>query len=124
MADFYSPLPEARAEWDAWVASRPPLIRVLARRFPPWSLFRMRDSGHLVHAYSYSEDGTLTVIVGGTFNFVAFPRRVFGIRPDNLEPAELPPAEATVGAVLTRRKDIESFIEQNRPGVARPKGRG
>jgi hypothetical protein len=94
MAGIYDPTPEQRAAWDDWVASRPACVRRVAERFDPWSLYRLRTTGHRVTIYAFDEgeDGrvTLKVDVTSKFNRVAFERRVFGIDPDDLEPCELP----------------------------------
>jgi hypothetical protein len=51
------------------------------------------------------------VTVSGEFNFVVFPRRVFGVTPEDLEECDLPEKGEPCGAVLTKKKDIEAFIK-------------
>ncbi len=77
-------------EWEEWVASRPPTVREMCRRWPPDTLYRLAPTGQLVTIYSYSENGTVTVYIDPEFN----PRRlatrgfnVFGIDPEQLIPA-------------------------------------
>lgn len=109
---------ELGAEWDEWVASRPPAIQELCRRFPPDRLYLLKSSNHRVFLYSYEEgaDGTntLSVIVSGEYNFVSFDRRVFGIKPEDLEECDLPPPGELLGTVLTDSKDIEEHLNELR----------
>jgi len=111
MARHYQPTAENLAAWELWVDSRPPIIKELARRFPPWELFRLKSSGHRVFAYSYAEDGTLTVVVSGKFNAVLLERRVFGIRPDDLEPCELPTPGEPLGSVAKTPEEALLMIK-------------
>jgi hypothetical protein len=52
-----------------------------------------------LHSYDEGEDGSITlqVQVLARFNFVAFERRVFGIKPEDLEECDLPGDEELVG---------------------------
>lgn len=88
--NHYDPTDAQLREWNQWLNGRPQVIQDLAARFPPWKLFRLKDSGHRVVPYSFNEDGTLTVTVLGKFNFVAFDRNVFGIDPADLDECDLP----------------------------------
>lgn len=103
MANWYEPTEEHLAKFNEWLDSRPEHLREIIARFPPWALFRMRDTGHRVTIYCVSEHGdgsvSLVVDVTGRFNFVAIERRVFGIDPDNLEPCELPEAGEPLGSL-------------------------
>lgn len=94
MAFIYEPTPEQLNSWNDWVRNRPACVRAVASRLLPWKLYRIRQSGHRVTMYSFSEnpDGrvTCTVTVSGKFNLVAFERDVFGIDPDDLEECDLP----------------------------------
>jgi hypothetical protein len=88
MAEWFTPTDEQRREWDAWCAERPPGVREIAERCPPWKLFRLTTSGHRVYLRSIQEhdDGppTVTVAVDEQFNAVMFSRQVFGIDPASL----------------------------------------
>lgn len=103
--------------WNEWVETRPPVVQDLCRRFPPDRLYRLKDSGHRVTLYSYSEDGTMTVNVTGEYNAVIFSRRVFGINPDDMEECDLPGTDELLGELLTDENDIEAFIDKIRPEV-------
>ena len=59
------PTEERLRLWSEWVESRPPVVRDIAKRFNPWTIYRLKSSGHRVYIYSFSEDGTLTVVVDG-----------------------------------------------------------
>jgi hypothetical protein len=109
MARFTQPTKQQERGWRKWVKSRPPVVRAMAERFEPWSLYRMKSTGQRVTMCSFSEDGTLTVAVTGQFNHVMFDRQVFGVSPDDLEPCDLPVDEMT-GTVLTN-DEVEANID-------------
>lgn len=111
MARVHEPTAEQEAGWAAWVAERPPAVRAVAERFDPWSLYRLKSSGHRVLIYSFDEADpvTLTVDVLARYNQLAFERRVFGIPPDDLEPCEPPAADEPVGAALTQEEVGENL---------------
>ena len=98
-----------QTEWDAWVASRPESVRRLCQRLPPDRLYRLKTSGHRVTLYAYCEDGTVTVFVGGDYNALSFERKVFGIKPDNLEECDLPSPGEPHGVSLTESDQIEAL---------------
>jgi hypothetical protein len=104
MARYMEPTPELEQLWQQFVESRPPNVRAVASRFDPWSLYRLRASGHRVPIYAFDEeqDGRVTMRVNvlAQFNCILFERRVFGIAPDDLTPCELPTAEELTGALL------------------------
>lgn len=127
MARYVDPTPEQEAGYREWLAERPAHVRAVAERFDPWSLYRLKSSGHRVTVYSFGEEAggkvTLTVNVTGEFNVVSFARRVFGIDPDDLEPCELPAPDEPVGAVLVQEEDIEAYIETRRGQMAQGRTR-
>lgn len=97
----------------AWVATRPDVVRAVAERFRPWELYRLKSTGHRVYPLSFgeAEDGTvtLTVAVTGEFNLITFDRQVFGIKPDDLEPCELPSEDEITGALMTHEQVDENI---------------
>ena len=99
MANLWEWTEEKKTEWDKWLKDRPEVIKNLAERFPPNKLYRLHDSGHRVMIYSYGEDETLTVVVSGKYNLVAFERRVFGIKPYNLSECDFPSPDEPVGSM-------------------------
>ncbi len=48
MANRYEPSDEQRASWAEWLAERPLEVRKLAKRFPPWKLYRLDPPGQRV----------------------------------------------------------------------------
>ena len=101
MARIKEPTREEIENWNKWVSERPESVRKIAERFEPWSLYRLKSTGHRVFLYSFEENGTLTVVVSGKYNKVDFERKVFGIDPDDLKPCELPQEGDPLGAALT-----------------------
>lgn len=83
---------EPHQDWDNWVNSRPPVVAEMARKLPPFTLYRMKSTGQIASIYSYSEDRTVTVYISGENNpgMIVLDRQVFGIDPDDLEPCERP----------------------------------
>ena len=117
MSRVYEPTPEQEADWIEWVASRPDNVRDVAKRFDPWTLYRMEDTDQRVTVYSFEEhdDGnvTLKVDVTGFFNLVLFDRQVFGINPDDLKECDLPTASKHLGVLLDENEQRE-FINARR----------
>lgn len=110
MARYFEPSVEQQGAWAEWVASRPLVVRDIAERFDPWSLYRMSPRGERVTLHSISENGTVCVTVSGEFNQVLFERNVFGVDPNDLEPCELPPPDEPVGTILTNA-DVDQHID-------------
>ncbi len=112
MAHWYEPTDEQRALCANWTASLPEAARVVAMRFNPWTLYRMKDTGHRVTLYSFSEDGTVTVNVLGQFNAVAMERRVFGVDPDDLTECDLPAEGEPLGVLLNKAEQLKMVNER------------
>src|SRR5579862_6161244 len=94
MAHWFTPTEKEKTGYAKWVESRPAMVREVAARFAPWILYRMKSTGHrvLVKSFGEWEHGvSLTVVVDGRFNRLAFERNVFGVEPDDLEECDLPP---------------------------------
>lgn len=106
MARYMLPTPEQVSGWNGWKSTRPQAVRELCDRFDPWTLYRMA-TGHRVIVCAFNEDGTVSVVVSGRFNRIAFERIVDGVDPDSLVECELPdPGEAT-GSLLDQEEAIE-----------------
>lgn len=76
----------AEPGWSDWVNSRPAVVQDLCRRFPPNHTYRVGRA--TCRITSYSEDGTVTVLVDAKDNpheLIPFTRKVFGVTPDELE---------------------------------------
>lgn len=81
-----NPLAERDETFKQWLKGRPPVIRRLVAKFPPYALYRLKESHHIVSLYAYWEDGTMSVLVTKDLNpKIGFERRVFGIKPKDLE---------------------------------------
>lgn len=50
---------EWNRQWEAWVETRPPAVRAVARKFPIGTRFLMH--GKVVHVISYEENGGISV---------------------------------------------------------------
>lgn len=103
-------LHEISREQAEWIEERPQVIKDLIEKVPPNRLYLLKQSGHRVFPYSYSEDGTVTVCVSGEYNMLSFERLVFGIAPDDLEECDLPSEGEILGAVLTDENEVMNFI--------------
>jgi len=119
MARIVEPTQAQVEEWKAWVAERPEVVREIAERLEPWSLYRLKTTDQRVTLYSISEDGTVTVDVTGQFNRLLFERRVFGIDPDDLEPCELPTPGEPLGMELSQ-EEAERRLPEIRQDVSLP----
>ena len=124
MARIMEPTKKQERRYAKWVASRPPHVRAVAERFDPWSLYRLKTSDHRVTVVSFGEELddsiTLTVHISAEFNFLMFERQVFGIKPDDLEPCDIPDADEVTGAMLTSEqvdKNIDALRVMVRPDL-------
>ncbi len=90
MARIFEPTKQQEKAYRKWIAQRPEIVRVVAARFTPWELYRLKTTGQRVTVRSFGEGHddsvTLTVNVSAEFNCTLFERDVFGINPDDLEP--------------------------------------
>lgn len=70
--------------FETWVASRPPKIQEMIRKYPPRTPYRLNDDDDEYYIYSYSEDGTVTLtrVCDGVPLW-----NVFGVDPAGLTPA-------------------------------------
>ena len=116
MARWTEPDDEEVAAWKEWVATRPDVVRKIAERLEPWSLYRLKDTGQRVTLYSISEDGTVTVDITGQYNAMLFDRQVFGINPNDLEPCALPAKHEVTGTMMTA-DDVDDNIDMLRATI-------
>jgi hypothetical protein len=89
MADPYDITLEGMQEYNEWLKGRPEAIRKMGEKFPPWQLYLLTTTNHIVVLYSINEgeEITFTVAVTRQYNpFISFERRVFGIKPEDLVP--------------------------------------
>ena len=125
MANVMEPTPEQVQGWDEWVSERPQSVRETLQRYDlkPWRLYRLKGTGQRVTLYSVDEpeDGsppTLKVDVSGHFNLLMFDRRVFGIKPEDLEECDLPSADAPLGTILSGN-EVSEAVDGVAPGEPR-----
>lgn len=83
--------------WEEWVATRPPNVQEVARKFPPWNTYLLKKTGQHLQLVSYDEPNdpaaevTLTVNVWrpefppGEVASELFQRTVFGVHASDLE---------------------------------------
>lgn len=111
MAKWFEPDEEQLVAWREFLEQLPAngVARASAEKFPPWELLRLAPDvgGQRVIPYSYSDDGMLTVAVLGKFNLLWMERKVFGIKPEELEPCELPDPGEPLGVALTEDQQLE-----------------
>jgi len=125
MARWTTPTDEQVQTYADWVGERPEPVKLLAQRFDPWTLYRLKnpddpdDPGHRVTIYGFQEDGTLIVNVTGQFNFIGFGRRVYGILPDDLVECDLPEVDEPVGTFMTKEQTLE-YINARRQEAGVP----
>lgn len=50
--------------FETWLADRPPIIQEMAREFPGYVCYKSKENRGHYRIYSYSEDGTLTLMHG------------------------------------------------------------
>jgi len=46
-----------------------------------------------------------------------FDRQVFGIKPEELEECDIPRMDELIGTILTKKEDVETFIDIVRPAI-------
>ena len=111
MAKWVEWTEEQRAGWNEWLASRPPVIQELAAKLPGDRLYRVKATGQRGTIYSYSESGTVMLVVDGTYCRVMFGQKVFGLSPDDLEECDLPGPDEEVGSFAAESEDNRAFVE-------------
>jgi hypothetical protein len=109
VARIFEPTPEQLAGYQEWLSGCPEEVRELIRQFDPWTLYRMKSTGHRVTIISFDEleDGSLTlrVNVSSQYNRVVHERNVFGVDPADLEPCDLPGLHEPVGIIGFPKKE-------------------
>lgn len=76
------------AEWEQWLAERPPSVRAVAKKYPPWLKYRLKSTGQhcTITLYDEHEDGSVTVRIWAWYEPRIMPARgVFGVDPEDLE---------------------------------------
>ncbi len=92
MARIFEPTPEQEAGLAAWLATCSDRVRAVAERFPPWELFRIKETGQIVQVLAFiKEDDPITLRVRAYKRLNEIHPTdedydVFGLEPDDLEP--------------------------------------
>lgn len=83
---------EQEAEWKDWLEGRPASVKDVIAKYNlrPDTAYRLKPTGQIGQLFSFSEDGTVTVIFRDNFFGWAVPTQVFGIDPADLEECEVP----------------------------------
>jgi hypothetical protein len=78
--------PVQRAEWEAWLATRPKKVREVASAYPPWHTYELLSTGQLCSIQHYDEhdDGSVTLSIIAWREWLPLPIGVFGIDPEDL----------------------------------------
>ena len=79
--------PEQIAEWEAWLDERPPRVREVAERLPPWKDYTLTTTGQhcIIKQYDEHDDGHVTLTIVAWQEWFPLLRGVFGIDPETLE---------------------------------------
>ncbi len=112
MAKWIEWTEEQRKMWDEWVASRPPIVRDICLKYPFDRLYRIKASGNRGTIYSVSEDGTLTLIVDGTYCRVLFAKNVFGLHPEDIEECDLPGPDEELGDFSAESPENKRYVDE------------
>ena len=103
MARWKEPTEHNIRGYTEWIATRPEAVQAVARRFDPWTLYRMKSTGQRVCVIGFDEMEAggvcVRVEVSGDFNFVTHERQVYGIDPDDLVECDLPTAAEITGSL-------------------------
>jgi len=112
MANTYEMTEEQKKGWHSWASSRPLTIRELCLKFRPNKLYRLISTGHRCTLYSFSEDGTISVMISGRYNKVVVDEIVFGVKPEGLEECDLPEKGEELGTEITDPEELKVYIEK------------
>lgn len=89
----FEPTPEQLADYEALLATKPAGMREAMKAVPPWGLYRIKATGQITYPVDYDyTDGVglwMTVAMDPEVWWLAgVYHEVFGIRAEDLEPAE------------------------------------
>ena len=82
---------EAMAEWEAWLATRPPRVAAVARAYPAWKVYTMPDSAAPRAQYAIAsyqeplEDGAPVTLKVDRYDGGEYTHTVFGVLPEDLQ---------------------------------------
>lgn len=70
---------EESAEWIRWINSRPPGVRAVIERHPPWKMYRIIDGGPArgnIVGYTEGDDGSCSQVTIHLHEGTPIPRNV------------------------------------------------
>lgn len=74
-----------RRQYEAWLRTRPAIVRVIGLRLKPWRLYRIKPTGQLCRVEAISESGTIRVFAWQEDFGPMLGHGVFGVPPSDLE---------------------------------------
>lgn len=82
----FVPNEEQLRDWQEWLDQRPPAIKAVAERLPPWEKLVLKTTGQLaqVTAYDEHDDGHVSVKITVWRTWLPLAHGVFGVNPDDL----------------------------------------
>lgn len=106
------PTEEERADWVEWAKDRPAVVRAIAERINPWTIYELATTGQRVTLVAIAENGTVRVDVAAVLNpGLDFERTVFGISPDDMKPWAIPDDFEPGGNPSMSLEDVEANID-------------
>lgn len=92
MANIVEPTEELQSMFEEWIAGEDMTdeIKAIARKYPPWNLYRLKTTDQKVRTISFSDNGTVRVLVSNKYNFDPTNTEVYGIDPNDLEECDIP----------------------------------
>lgn len=82
------PFTEAeQQDYDAWLATRPKVVREVAEKFPPRNCYRLKGTkGHYtIHGFGEKNNGKVTLMLTHGEDSTLPGVQVFGIKPEEVE---------------------------------------
>ena len=97
------PTGQQLVEWQEWLAERPPNVRAVAERLPPWRKYWLTTTGQHARVVSYEEDdaGDVTVSIHVWRDWHPVEWNVFGVDPESLAEGD-PPSDRDDTDIVAR----------------------
>lgn len=84
--NWTDPTEEDRVFWQAWLDERPPVVRQVAERFNPWTMYRLTTTGQRCAVLAFASSGTVRVYAEHETLGPVTGVEAFGIAPETLVP--------------------------------------
>lgn len=72
-------------KWNKWLKKMPIPIKEVLEKFPPWFIFRMKETDQKCYVVSAYEGDEITLRVLTSDKIMGMPYYVSGVKPDSLE---------------------------------------